>query len=88
MNLGTSVQNAGAGRAQYSGSASTVVPNGHPGTGDSEWGRKATVRMSRLNQGSVLRRMERATTVVARILLSALLLLVLWWMVSEGIRAI
>lgn len=42
--------------------------------------------MFKSNQGR-LRRIDRATTMVARLLPSALLLLVLWWLVSQGIRA-
>ena len=44
--------------------------------------------MFRPNQGSAVRRIDRATTVVGRILLSVLLLLVLCWLVSQGLQAI
>ncbi len=44
--------------------------------------------MFKPNRGSVHRRIERSVTVIGRALFSALLLLVLWWLVSQGIRAI
>ena len=44
--------------------------------------------MFKPNQGSIVRRIDRATTLIGRVLVSVLLLLVLWWFVSQGIRAI
>jgi hypothetical protein len=44
--------------------------------------------MFKPNQGSTIRRIDRTITVIARILLSVLLLFVLWWLVSQGVRAI
>ena len=53
-----------------------------------EWGRGAANQMFKPNQGSIVRRIDRATTLIGRVLVSVLLLLVLWWLVSQGIRAI